>query len=285
MGEAPAVSPEATHRVGSYDLSVATGFGPRLTLLRHADGPNVFVRLGPEVTLEAGQLGVFRFRGGHRLWASPEVPEVTYAPDDHECAVSYQEGVLRAEGAVDTAGFRKRLEVWADGDQLVVDHRLTWVGDSPIMAAAWAISQVPTGGTALLPLGRSEGGSVRQADRSLVLWPYTDPTDPRVYLQAGLAVVEALPGPALKLGAGPAPRRLGYLRDGWLFTKTVPAATANRYPDRGAVGQVYTNGRFCELESVGPLVSLAPGSSVDHQERWRVTRCPNVESAVELVLE
>jgi len=43
-----------------------------------------------------------------------------------------------------------------------------------------------------------------------------------------------------------------------------------RYLDRGASSQIYCSGDFIELETLGPVVKLAPGEFVEHQEIWQV---------------
>ena len=40
----------------------------------------MFAQLGPEAVI-THDTGIYHFRGGHRLWVAPEVPEVTYASD------------------------------------------------------------------------------------------------------------------------------------------------------------------------------------------------------------
>lgn len=273
---------EATYRIGRYTVGVPDGFGPRLLGFRAEAGPEMLVRLGPDVALHSGA-GTVHFRGGHRLWASPEVPDLTHIPDDEPCEVVLEEGRLRVTGPVDAAGFTKQLEVSANRHGLVVDHQLGWSGPAPVRVGAWAITQLPLGGTALLPLGGREGTGY-QGDRSLVLWPYTDLNDDRLGFRERTVVMAARPGPQLKLGSGPAPGRLGYLREGWLFTKTVEPAGEGDYPDRGAVGQVYMNEDFCELESLGPLAELEPGSEVRHREVWDALECPDLDSALTAVM-
>ncbi len=44
------------------------------------------------------------------------------------------------------------------------------------------------------------------------------------------------------------------------------------YPDMGASLQCYSGGDFLEIETLGPLVTLTPGASVDHQETWSLHR-------------
>lgn len=283
-GPALATPSQVTYRLGSYEVTVPTRFGPRLLGLRANGSDELLVRLDREVAIEEGVHGTFRFRGGHRLWAAPERPDLTYAPDDAACTVSYENGLLSVTGSTDPAGFRKKLEVRMDEGGLVVDHVLEWHGPEPVMAGAWGITQLPLGGTALLPVGGRDGSASRlQADRSLVLWPYTDLADPRLSFAPAAAIVRARRGGRFKLGSSPMPRRLGYLRDGWLFTKSIDPAGAGSYADRAAVGQVFVNEHFCELESLGPLADLEPGQTLRHTEVWQVVGCPDLDSAVERI--
>ena len=272
-------------RIGPYRLEAATGFGPRLTGLRRDEGPELFARLGEDVAIELPDSGTFRFHGGHRLWAAPEVPAVTYSPDDHSCVVSTGDDELTITAPADAAGFVKGISVRRDGDRLAVDHRITNAGSGPASIAAWAITQFRLGGSALLPIGPSTAGDRLQADRSVAIWPYTTLNDPRLSWQQRAAVIEAIAGPRFKLGSGPSPGRLGYLIDRQLFTKEIAPAGAGAYADRGAVGQVFVDDSFCELESVGPIVELEPGSSVDHREFWEITECADLDTAYRLLSE
>ncbi|MET0830814.1 MAG: hypothetical protein ABWY62_00410 [Acidimicrobiia bacterium] len=265
-------------RIGRYRVEVATGFGPRVTGLSIDEGPELLARLDPATGLALDGGGFYRFHGGHRLWAAPEVPDVTYAPDDHECSVIRDGEALTVSAPVDRAGLVKEISVaaFAGGDALVIDHRLTsWGGTVDV--APWAITQVPLGGTAILPV--SGPGDGLQANRSLVLWPYTDLWDDRIGWRGDLVLIDAAGGPPVKLGSGPAPGRIGYFHQGILFVKKIPAATEGDYPDRGAVGQVYVGQGFCELESMGPLVTLVDGASVTHRETWTVVDCADLEAA------
>lgn len=273
-----------TQQVGRYTVSAAVTFGPRLVSLLPDGGPELLARLDPGLTLEVGNGDVFRFQGGHRLWASPEVPAVTYSPDDAPCEVSYAEGRLQMSGTVDSAGFLKEMTVSAEGDRLIVDHSLTWLGEDPTTVGAWAITQVPLGATAILPLVGDGNGDELQADRSLVLWSYTDLTDSRLALHRQAVLIETTPGSSLKVGSGPAPGSIGYLRQGWLFTKSIETVDHGEYPDRGAVAQVFTNQHFCELESLGPLQKLRKGDSLAYREAWSATRCPDTETALASLL-
>ena len=268
---------------GPYRISVATSFGPRVVGLRLGDGPEMLARLSPEVVIDRPDSGIYRFHGGHRLWAAPEVPAVTYAPDDHRCDVVSGSDEVSITGPVDRAGLAKTIVVRLRDGRLVVDHILANDGPATWEVAPWAITQLGLGGTVLMPTGRPAPQGL-QATHSLVLWPYTDLSDPRLtWLERALAI-DAVAGSQFKVGAGPAPGRLGYLLEGHLFTKDIPPGGAGDYPDRGAVAQVYLNDSFCELESVGPVANLAPGSEVSHREVWAVETCDRLDDAYRRVV-
>jgi hypothetical protein len=278
------VTPTIDLKIGPYFLTAATAFGPRLVGLRRQNGPQILAQLGDEVVVEHSNSGTYRFHGGHRLWAAPEVPSITYASDDHACVVTSGADRLTITAPVDAAGLIKELRVSLESQRLVIDHQLMNAGLEPMSIAAWGITQLRLGGVALVPFGSPPFPDEFQADRSLVLWPYTDLADPRLRWLERAAAVEAVAGPRLKIGSGPSPGRLGYLIDGHLFTKEITPAGAGVYTDRGAVGQVFVEGWFCELESVGPLSSLQPGSSISHREVWEITRCADLTTAYRHVL-
>jgi hypothetical protein len=63
---------------------------------------------------------------------------------------------------------------------------------------------------------------------------------------------------------------LAYYVDGILFRKTFSAQTDADYPDNRCNAEIYCGNQFVELESLGPLTKLNPGSSVTHLEKWEV---------------
>ncbi|HSJ83079.1 MAG TPA: hypothetical protein VLA91_04605 [Acidimicrobiia bacterium] len=275
----PIGAEEAVHHdLDGYRLSVATRYGPRVAGLRLGEGPEMLAALSPDVVIDRPDSGTYRFHGGHRLWAAPEIPAITYAPDDHPCHVSAEGGDLAVTAPADRAGLVKRIIVSSDGGRLAVDHTLANEGSEPLEVAPWAITQVPLGGTVLLPLGAVARQGL-QASHSLVLWPYTDLSDSRLTWRERALMIQATAGAPLKVGSGPTPGRLGYLFQGHLFIKDIPPATTGEYPDRGAVAQVYVNGSFGELESVGPLTALDPGASVTHRELWQIQPCDDLDTA------
>ncbi len=277
----PTSYPLETIDLGIYSLDVATTFGPRIMSISNKEVPNPFAFLSDASLIET-EAGVYRFRGGHRLWAAPEEPSVTYANDDHRVSVVTEQGRAVISAPPDRVGLEKRITLSPLGSDVIVDHQLVNHSSKAIKVAAWAITQFGLGGTAILPL---LGGAGEQfsADASLVVWPYTRLDDPRISWRERCVLIAAHSGPRLKLGSGPNPRRLGYFDGKSLFTKTVTPAGSEEYPERGAVGQVFVEHEFCELETVGPLKEIGPSDSVTNRETWHLIPCRDLETAIEMV--
>lgn len=265
--------------LGSYRLGIAEDFGPRIVSLRRDDSPELLAHLNDSHALQHPG-GVYRFHGGHRLWAAPEHPEVTYANDDHACRISLENGSTTVLGPPDRAGLIKSIVVTSEGDSLLLEHRITG-GQVGQQIAAWAITQLPLGGTVILPVAGEDTGP--RPNRNLVLWPYTKLDDPRLRFGEAVVLITTRDGSPLKLGFGPLPQRLGYLRDGWLFIKERRSTPGGGVPDFGAVSQVYLGQGFCELESVGEVSDTHAGPALV-SELWSVQACPDEATASNLVL-
>ena len=254
---------------GEVAVVVTVSTGPRI-LGMLAGGENLFAVL-PEATLDTLAGERFRFLGGHRLWVAPEIPSITYQPDDRPCAVAEVEEGVGVEAPADGAHLVKAILVRRTLDGWIVDHVVRNASRRTITIAPWAITQLRTGGEAVLPIAPSEGGP--QADRSLVLWPYTDLGDPRLRFDRNEVRVDAARnGPPLKLGVAPSDGRVAYELDGYRFEKRIDVDSDAPYADRGAAVQVYVCDDFCELETLGPLHEVEPGGSVALRERWSVAR-------------
>lgn len=268
-----------THVLGPYELEIASAFGPRIISLRLGDGPELLAKLDREnaITYDGGR---YEFRGGHRLWAAPEDPPVTYASDDHECEIERANGTVTVTAPPDGAGVTKSLEISADGRSLIVEHRLT--SETVLRVAPWGITQLPLGGTAIVPFEADDSAPL--PNRYLVCWPYTSLEDRRLTLGDEAVEVSAVDGRQLKLGVGPAPGRLGYFQDGTLFMKEIEPAGDQEVPDFGAVGQVYVGRGFCELESVGGLTDLSQDGQATLRERWTVVDCADLDEATALTV-
>jgi len=248
---------------------VTTAAGPRVLGLVGRGG-NLLAVL-PDAGLERPGGEGFSFIGGHRLWVAPEVPEVTYEPDGRACAVDEVDGGARLEAPPDGAGLIKAIEVRSSTNGWIVDHIIRNASDLEMTIAPWAITQLRLGGEVHLPLGAR--GTGHQADRSLVLWPYTNLDDPRLRFERDTVLIRAEPGERpLKLGAAPSDAWVTYATGDEVFEKRIRLDASGTYSDRGAAVQVYLCDDFCELETVGPLRALRPGGRLEHRERWTLRR-------------
>jgi hypothetical protein len=70
-----------------------------------------------------------------------------------------------------------------------------------------------------------------------------------------------------------------YARAGHLFVKRFRYVEGARYPDLGSSVEAFTNADMLELETLGPLVHLPPGGTVEHVEHWHLF--PNVPTPLD----
>jgi hypothetical protein len=257
---------------------ITTSVGPRILGLVRTDGRNALAET-PDATLECPGSSPFRLRGGHRLWAAPEDPRVTYRPDDDPVEVEEQADGVRLTTPTDAvAGTQRQLAVRVAGiGRFTLEHRVINRSDRHQRLAPWAITMVAPGGRAWLPLltGPFDAGGF-QAQRNIVLWPYTRLADPRLVLgDAALEVrtdrpeLLAIDAP-VKVGTTGRRGWIAHWRDGLLLVKRARHDEDGTYADMGASAQVYANPTNTELETLGPLVDLAPGEGTDHLEEWEV---------------
>ncbi len=253
---------------------VTRDVGPRILGLSFLGGRNLLAVL-PEAIIPVDGANDFSLRGGHRLWYAPENPETTYIADDQPLEISPIENGLQLIQNVDQAtGIQKCWQVVLDDEDaaLTISHSLTNLGQGGFELAPWAITQLRKGGTAILPLQTEhEEAHGLQPNRQIVLWPYTEINSPFLHLKNKVLFIESnLTEGAIKIGAPNPGEWLAYVIDQILFVKKAVYNKNATYLDRGASSQIYCNKDFIELETLGPVVNLAPGESAEHQETWQI---------------
>lgn len=270
------MSQPATHSIQNDHLRLEymTGSGPRLLrLFAGGSQRNLFAEI-PQVNWETPH-GTYHPHGGHRLWLSPEIPAVTYLPDDQPPQIEPLPDGVRLTGALDIHhGIRKALEVHLDPARPVVtiDHILENTGSDTLEVAPWAITQVASGGWAVIPNSPPrDRPNPFLPDRALALWPYSRLDDPRLRFLDDLILVNAdATVPPCKLGVRSAGGWLGYYNHGAFFRKQAQPDWSQTYPDFGCNLEVYVDYRFLELETLGPLAGLPPGGRRVHRETWQI---------------
>ncbi len=258
---------------GKVQLATATSFGPRLTSFSLIGGENVLAVLG-DLGIDLPDGRSYSLRGGHRLWAAPERPEVTYEPDD--AAVSIVEthcGVEVTQQASDAVGLEKMLGICLQDRTVELTHVLTNRGDRPIEVAPWAITQLAPGGTAIIPLRRELADPHgHQPNANITVWPYSGVDDSPFVMHDRLLLVNGDRTTPTKVGTALDRGWLAYLHAGVVFVKRAFHDPSGNYTDLGASGQCYCNSDFVELETVGQLATLHPQESVTHLETWELHR-------------
>jgi hypothetical protein len=254
-------------------LEYLTTAGPRIVGLSRHGSPNLLADMFA-MTSDT-PLGKYHFLGGHRLWISPESIEKTYIPDMSGLTVlPVAEGVTLAGPSEPVSGVRKSLLVELDAHRPAVrlTHTILNEASQPATFAPWAISQFRQGGTVILPqpVGNTDPHGLL-SNRLLMLWPYTRINDPRLALRDDFILLHATPAlPPVKLGYYNTAGWLAYWQAGLLFRKSFDLHPGASYPDGGCNAETYCDHRFVELESLGPLVTLAPGQAVVHHETWEL---------------
>jgi hypothetical protein len=251
-------------------LEYLTTAGPRIVGLSYRGSPNLLADVY-DISWQTPR-GDFFPLGGHRLWTSPESPETTYIPDGSGLQVrASTDGV---ELTWDGPYVRKQVRVELDAQRpaLRVIHTITNTAAGTVQLAPWVITMFRQGGTAVLPqpVGNSDPYGLL-ANRLLALWPYTRINDPRLVLRDDFILVHAEAAlPPVKLGYASTAGWLAYWRDGILFRKSFDLHPDEVYPDGGCNTEVYCNDRAVELESLGPLSTLAPGDETSLTETWEL---------------
>jgi len=263
---------------GAVRLMATTSVGPRVLGLLTEDGRNHFAEL-PDMTLPCPGSDAIHLRGGHRLWAAPEDPRVTYRPDDDPVTVEeIVDGVKLSTRPDPVAGTSREIDIRVTGpERLTFDYRVINQTERPQRLAAWAITMMAPLGRAWLPVLTEPfdpGGF--QGQRNIVLWSYARNDDPRFVLhedaievRAGALADHDIEDP-FKVGTSLRRGWVAHWREGVLLVKRAAHDESREYADMGASGQLYSHGDFTELETIGPLTHLEPGEAATHREDWEI---------------
>jgi len=257
---------------GEIELIVTTDIGPRIMSFGFA-GKDNFMAVFEE---SKGQTGGDEWvpYGGHRLWHAPEVKPRTYFPDNSPITLEEHDGFVRVTQPTEAAtGIQKEIDISmsADSNQVKLVHRLTNKGVWDVDLAVWALTMVTTGGTAILPMPpRGSHTEFLAPVNALAMWAYTDMRDPRWTWGEKYILLRQDPNAAVpqKVGAMVTDNWIGYAYNDQLFVKTFEYVEGATYPDFGCTVETFTNNAFLEVETLSPMVKLAPGASAEHVEHW-----------------
>ena len=257
---------------GRVELVIPLDIGPRVISCALDGGPNLFATVDAELGRHGEQ--DWKIRGGHRLWYGPESPSRTYQPDNVPItATKLPRGRgLRLDQPVEKkTGIRKSLIIEALGKtDFKITHRLTNENRRKVELAPWALTVMARNSYTAIPLNpKIPHGQALLPDYALVPWTYTDFADPvwdfhRDYL-------------GIRVDRGTRPQKLGITNfTGWTanwqkggtFVKHWAVKPGATYPDLGCSFETYVCDFMNELESLGPLQTVAPGATATLVEYW-----------------
>jgi len=269
---------------GEIELIATTQVGPRVIRFGFVGGQNVF----KEFEADLGQTGgdAWRPYGGHRLWHAPEAKPRTYSPDNGPVEWSWNKSrlVITQPTEADT-GIRKAMRIVMNPDMnhVRVEHILTNENPWDVRLAPWALTMMAPGGRGVFPqeFYRSHTEYLLPA-RPLVLWHYTNMADPRWTWSAKYIQLRQDP-------EATDPEKVGFLnKQGWaayvlngeVFAKCFEAPDAEAtYPDYNCNTETFTNAEILEVETLGPLTTLASeGGHVELVEDWYLFKADVGES-------
>ncbi|GMV99226.1 MAG: hypothetical protein AMXMBFR84_03650 [Candidatus Hydrogenedentota bacterium] len=262
---------------GLVELIATTDVGPRIIRYGFVDGPNVFKEYADQMGKSGGD--AWNIYGGHRLWHAPEASPRTYALDNSPVQHEWNGSILRlTQPTEESTGIQKQIEIELapDSSHVTVRHRLINRNVWDVSLAPWALTVMAPGGRGIFPQEeyKSHPEYLLPA-RPLVLWHYTDMTDPRWTWGRKYVQLQQDPKATTK-------QKFGFLnKQGWiayslndnLFLKRYAFAGDAHYVDYGCNTESYTDADMLEMETVGPLSVLAAnGGSVEHVEHWFLYR-------------
>jgi hypothetical protein len=273
---------------GDTELIVTSDVGPRIIRYGHVGGPNLFAEF-PDQLGKAGEPW-WMPRGGHRLWVAPETKPDTYALDNAPVMAAADNGCLSLRQPVEPeTSLEKHISVgFTLAGFVSITHSIKNAGSRIRRVAPWALTQLAPGGVGFVrfpPRGCHE--ECLQPTHPLVMWAYTDFSDPRWQLNCEHLILRQdrqLDAPQ-KAGLFCEETVSGYLLGTTLFVKRSSANPALAYPDFHCSFEMFANGDFLELETLGPLTDLNPGESVSHDEIWSLHPGVDVREFTDLELD
>jgi len=260
---------------GRVELIATTDIGPRILRYGFPGQDNILGEC-PEAAVQT-PLGEWKPRGGHRLWTAPEAIPRSYVPDNSpiEFETEGDDTIHLSQPVEAPTGIRKEMILTLDrsGTRVTVRHRITNENLWAIEVAPWALTIMNGGGAVVLPQEpfRSHDEYLLPA-RPMVLWHYTDLSDPRFTLGTKYLRLrtDAARDEPQKIGIANKQGWAAYLRKRTLFVKQFDYQEGAAYPDDGCNCESYTAASFIELETLAPLHQLEPGEPAEHVEVWHL---------------
>jgi hypothetical protein len=261
---------------GEIELIVTSDVGPRVIRFGFVGGQNLFKEF-PDVIGKSGE-EKFRGRGGARVWRAPEDLTGTYVPDNVPVEVQVTaNGLLAREPIEPLTKLQKEIEISMEpsGTRVKVSNRIANHSLVPLEYAAWAVTMMPQGGVEVAGFPpRGPHSTHLQATNPLVMWAYTNLSDPRWKFTRKYLTLRQDPTnvDAQKLGLFSPDTWAAYFLNDEVFVKRTKPDPSKTYPDFGCSFETFTNDQFVEIETLGPITKVFPGQTAEQVEHWALFR-------------
>ncbi len=262
---------------GTVEAFATVDFGPRIIRLGVIGKANMFFEdfddnINRDLSGTPFEGDMWHIYGGHRLWVSPEDFPQCYFPDNQP--VDYEllsNGVVLKQVPQNYTNLALEIKVtMADDGTVTAEHKVTNIGAWPVKLAPWCLSVLAPGGVEIVPQPDRETGLL--ANRVFSIWPYTDMSDKRVTWGKDYIILrqDTTVSDPFKFGINSEKGYAMYFLDGCLLIKKFAHIMDAEYPDYGVSFETYTNNVMLEMESLGTLREMEPGTSAYHTETWNI---------------
>lgn len=254
---------------GIVDAVATTDIGPRVIRFGFVDNVNEFLENRDQVGLTGDT--EWKLYGGHRLWHSPEDVVRTYIPDNSK--IEWEEkknGISLIQPVEKQTQIKKEihLTLYNNEPKVKVVHKLKNEGLWPVHMSAWAITVMSQGGKEIIPLPSRNTSPLPNS--MISLWPYTKMNDTRVSWGENHIILsqDTNASRAFKIGITNEDGWAAYINNGHMFVKLHHHIDTVVYPDYASSYETYTDQQILEMETLSPLVTVAPGGCIEHTETW-----------------
>jgi hypothetical protein len=226
---------------------------------------------------EAHRRGEWKLYGGHRFWLTrpgADESEETYAPDNKPCAVRTTARSVFVTAPIGALAIEKTLVVSSSDDGFVIEHHLRNRGDMLWSGGAWALTCTRPGSSTSyrVPLG---GGSPAWDATTLVIptrWGGIHTSrldDPQFELSADALIVRPRGIEAKRMIGAPRGSLEMIDPERGTFRKRAAYDPHSAYPLSTNLALYIGDDNFMvELETMSPMLTLAPDETLVHAEAW-----------------
>ena len=267
---------------GEVELIVTTDIGPRVIRYGFIGGQNVFKEFQEQIG-KSGE-SAWQARGGHRIWMAPEDGVLSYALDNSPVHAEVKGHSIELTGAVEKeTGLQKQMivKLAAQGSGVEVTNRLVNKGPKAREMASWALTMMAPGGTGIVTFPpRGTHPKDLPPTNPLVMWAYTDFSDPRWHFTKKYLTLKMDPKQASPQKVGTFNKQTvgAYLLGSDLFVKQASARDPLKQPDYGCSYETFTNNEFLEMETLGEVSRVQPGQAAQHVEHWSLHKNVKIPS-------